>query len=237
MKKKSSRLPEEMGPWHRRLHIPCYQLQEAAHYAQSASRTVASWHRKVSKGPRLKRLELSYLQLLEVAVVAKFRQAGIRLKNILKANDYLRKTFNEEYPFVEYRFKTNGKELLMNYGQINKKSGYDKLLNLNTGGQFEWKGIVGSFLQSFEYDENSGLAVRWHVKGIESPIIIDPQVSFGAPSVSGVPTWVLKSRWETGESLEDIASDFNLENSSVAEALRFENIQPDPMRKSFCASN
>ena len=41
-------------------------------------------------------------------------------------------------------------------------------------------------------------------------MLIDPRISFGAPMIKGVPTWVLKGRHEAGESIGDIRDDFSL---------------------------
>ena len=45
-----------------------------------------------------------------------------------------------------------------------------------------------------EFDYNKRLAVRWHIAGRCSPILIDPQVAFGAPQIKGVPTWAIQYR-------------------------------------------
>ena len=78
-------------------------------------------------------------------------------------------------------------------------------------------------LQEFEYQK--GVAIRWHLAGENSDILIDPQVSFGAPSIKGIPTWTLKNRLDAGESVEDIAEDFSLEPLDVVQALEFEGVE------------
>jgi uncharacterized protein (DUF433 family) len=78
-------------------------------------------------------------------------------------------------------------------------------------------------LREFEYDP-TGLAVRWHVGGPKSQVTIDPQVSFGAPQVNGAATWILRDRYLSGESVPDLADDFELDQELVLDALKFENI-------------
>lgn len=75
------------------------------------------------------------------------------------------------------------------------------------------------------------MALKWHVAGLDKPIIIDPRVSFGSPNVKGVPTWILKGRWEAGESVGEIAEDFDLSKDYVTEALAFEGIQENELRR------
>lgn len=223
--------------WRRRLFIPCYKVGEAASYAHISPQTVGKWHRAddareplLSK--REKRSELSYMQLIEIAVVAAFRKQGLPLNRIREAREYFGKKLKSEFPFAEYRFKSEGRELWADYDQIEGPKHADKLINANRNGQLAWKSIIGR-LKEFEY-EDGGVVVRWHVGGSDSPVVIDPRISFGAPTVDGTPTWVIKGRWEAGESVGDIANDFDLENKLVIDALIFEGIEPDLSRKDLC---
>lgn len=90
-------------------------------------------------------------------------------------------------------------------------------------------------LREFEC-EDGGIAIRWHVRGANSPVVIDPRVSFGAPAVFGTATWILKERWSAGESVADIAGDFGIPPNQVADALKFEGIEPDYRRQNLWAS-
>jgi uncharacterized protein (DUF433 family)/transposase-like protein len=211
-------------PWKRRIFLPNYQIGEAAKYAQISPQTVHAWHKEAEDQRTLSfkenRAALSYLQLIEVAVVAAFRRANVSLKEIRRAREYAKRVLKAEFPFSQYKFKTDGKDLLMDYKQIvGTKKGADKLLVANKQGQLAWSQIIGT-LKDFDYD--GGLAIRWHVAGEASPVIIDPRISFGAPTVSGTPTWVIAGRRDAGESIEDIAEDFGLKKAEVKKALEFE---------------
>ena len=98
-------------PWKRRLYIPNYQVREAARYAQISPQTVTAWHKRILS-EKEKRAELSYLQLIEMAVVAAARKAGMKLKDIEAAREYASTKLRSEFPFAEYEFKTDGKHLL-----------------------------------------------------------------------------------------------------------------------------
>jgi len=74
--------------------------------------------------------------------------------------------------------------------------------------------------------------MRWKVDGVDSPVRLDPRVAFGAPQVRGIPTWVVRERWMSGENLADIAGDYELEPQLVSSALHFEGIEVDPDRPS-----
>jgi uncharacterized protein (DUF433 family) len=185
---------------------------------------VAAWHKDTGDLRTLSHKDggaaLSYLQLIEVAVVAAFRKAGISLREIRETREYFRKSLSAEFPFSQYRFKTDGKSLLIEYEQlVGKKKGKGKLLAPTKHGQLGWAEIIKT-LDGFEYEKD--LAIRWHVAGTGSPIVIDPRISFGAPTVSGTPTWVIVGRRNAGESIEDIAEDFGIKKTEVKKALEFE---------------
>jgi uncharacterized protein (DUF433 family)/DNA-binding transcriptional MerR regulator len=221
-------------PWRARLTIPNYQVQEAARYARVSPQTVRYWHRVGSQNqtllvPRESGEALSYMELIEVAVVSALRKLGLTLKRIKDARDYVSNTFKKEYPFAAYDFKTDGLSVLLDYQQVDRKKGKGKLLNATQKGQLEWEEIVGGLLKEFEYERALGLALKWHVAGLDKPIIIDPRISFGSPNVKGVPTWILKGRWEAGESIDEIAEDFYLSKDYVTEALVFEGVQENEM--------
>jgi uncharacterized protein (DUF433 family) len=211
-------------PWRRRLYLPNYQIAEAARYADISPQTVAAWHRidKALLSKKEQREALSYLQLIEVAVVAAARKEGVKLPDIRAARDYAERTLKSEYPFAQHRFKTEGKNLWLDYGELEGEKRGGALVKANQAGQLAWKGIIGR-LKEFEY-EHEGVVTRWHVAGTSSPIIIDPRISFGAPTVGGIPTWIIKGRWNAGESDTDIADDFGLEKELVRKALDFERV-------------
>ncbi|MGA7455028.1 MAG: DUF433 domain-containing protein [Rhodoplanes sp.] len=212
------------APWRRRLFLPSYQIAEAAAYAQISPQTVAAWHKIETDllAQREKRAALSYMQLIEVAVVAAFRRVGVPLKRIRAAREYAARTLKSEFPFAEYKFKEEGKHLWLDSEQIDVEPG--TVLSADQGGQLAWESVIGR-LREFEY-EKDGIVLRWHVAGTSKPIIIDPRISFGAPTVRGTPTWVIRGRWDAGESDSDIADDFGLKKEEVREALKFEGVVP-----------
>jgi DNA-binding transcriptional MerR regulator len=80
-------------PWRRRLFLPNYQIAEAARYTGISPQSVVAWHRqdKTTLSMKEKREALTYMQLIEVAVVAAFRKAGISLKEIRAARELCQK--------------------------------------------------------------------------------------------------------------------------------------------------
>jgi uncharacterized protein (DUF433 family) len=212
-------------PWRRRLTLPAYQVNEAARYARITSQTIRNWQSKGETGKaavahREKGKALSYFQLVEVAFVAVMRRMGLPLVVIKDARDFIAQRLNSEFPFVENRFRVQGARILMNLSQFESGASGNKLVVVSHGGQLEWGEMLGRKFEEFDYKK--GLAVRWHIAGRGSPILIDPQIAFGAPQIRGVPTWAINGRQKAGESLADIADDFSLKIPEVEKALQFE---------------
>ena len=155
------------------------------------------------------------------------RKSGVRLRTIDATRTYLSEQIGADFPFAEYRFKTDGKQLLIDMKQIDRHAPADFLLDTGTGGQLAWNRFLESLLSEFEYDPGGDIVRQWKVAGEDQPIRIDPAVAFGAPHVGGIATWVMKDRWTGGENVAEIAEDFDLDRCLVVAALKFEAVDVD----------
>lgn len=216
-----------------RLYLPAYRFSEAARLVGTTAQTITRWYRGYdAPGHRMRPVLppagtglLSYLQLVEVALVADIRRLGVPLERLRLAHEYCRKTFSREFPFAELSFKTDGVHVLCAFGEhAAGKSLTDALIATDSGGQLVWREAVKERLDQFDYEE--GLALRWHPRGRDSVIIVDPRVAFGAPMIgeSGVPTSIVRERFDAGEDLDEIEEDFGVSREELVEALRFEGV-------------
>jgi uncharacterized protein (DUF433 family) len=209
---------------------------DAARYAKSHPSTVASWHYRgtpVLPGHR-KGQALNYLELVEVAFVAFFRNQGVPMDRIRQARDFCAQRLNAERPFTEYEFKTEGMHMLLDIDQLHSDEAFEQFFTIpgattedmviaaDMHGQLAWRPLMGDKFAEFEYDYD--LALRWHPAGYQSLVVIDPRYSFGAPMVDGLPTWVIKGRYLAAESLDEITNDFDVSELAVLDALTFEGI-------------
>ena len=223
----AAKVKQDVEPWRRRLYLPAYRVGDAGRYSGVSSRTVSYWHFGGTKSSaalpgRSRREDLSYLELVEVAFVATFRSLGVSLQRIRRARDYAAQVLNSEYPFAEYSWLTEGHQVLLDLRTVEGDASIGLLVAADSQGQIAWKEVVSDRFHQFDYD--NGIALIWHVAGRRSPIVIDPRVSFGAPSVSGVPTWALKGRWDAGESVPEIQVDFGLNEEEIRYGLLFEGV-------------
>lgn len=218
-------LERQDQPWFRRLYLPAYQVKDVARYAGTSAQTVASWHYRgtpVLPGCQRGR-PLSYLELVEVAFVAFFRKIGVPMYRIRKTRAYLAQNFSSENPLAEYRFKTEGMHILMEYAQFDPDPSLERLIIADRFGQLAWSDMFEGKFAEFEYEYE--LALRWHPAGTGSLVVIDPRIAFGAPMVCGIPTWALSGRWVANESLEEIRDEYDLSLEAVRDGLSFEGIK------------
>ena len=218
-------------PWFRRLYLPAYSIRNAARYSGISSQVASNWYYRalpnvgyVALPNKERRVPLSYLQLIELAVVSVFRQLKVPLRNIAEARTYLAQVFACEYPFAEYHFKTDGFHLLMEGSDAVPSLATDDLIVADAHGQLAWNSMMEDKLLEFDYNVQYEIALRWFAAGRNSAVLIDPRVAFGAPMVRGIPTWVIVGRWKAGETITDIKEDFNLEEREIRDALFFEGV-------------
>ncbi|MEX0682076.1 MAG: DUF433 domain-containing protein [Dehalococcoidia bacterium] len=137
--------------------------------------------------------------------------------------------FEKEYPFAQLELKTEGAHLLMERDKIEPDAEIKKLLIIaDAHGQLAWEPMVADRFYQFDYEQ--GLALTWHLAGRQSQVSLDPRISFGAPTIRGIPTWTIKGRYDAGEEAQEISDDFGISVDDVWEALKFEGIPiPTPM--------
>ena len=132
--------------------------------------------------------------------------------------------FEAEFPFAQLELKTDGFSIFKELDSPNDKLGF---LIANRSGQEIWKALAAKRIHQFDYDEEYGLALRWYPRGHDVPILVDPQISFGAPILedTGIATWALAARVRGGELRESILSEFDyITPEGLDAALEFEGI-------------
>jgi uncharacterized protein (DUF433 family) len=125
-----------------------------------------------------------------------------------------------EHPFSSRRFSTDGRTIL---AQFVTETGDEVLLDL-VRSQYEFKRIISSYLfGEIDFDKGDS-PKRWFPVSGTRRIVIDPQRCLGAPIVNrgGVPTRILANAVEAEESIEVVASLYEVDVQSVEAAHRYE---------------
>ena len=216
--------------------IPTYSVRDAARYLRIPQGTIRSWvlGRKytTATGPKAfypliavieqKPSLLSFTNLIEVHVLRAIRKEhNVQLDKVRTALDYLEEQLNISHPLAQQRFRTDGVDLFIDR--------YGTLISASRRGQTELKDALNRHLDRIEPDDN-GLAIKLYpfTRSVEesSPrlVAIDSRIAFGRLVIvgSGIPTRILAERYQAGDSIAELAEDYNCAVNSIEEAIRCE---------------
>ena len=217
-----------------RLSTPAYPIAEAAHYLNLPVSTLRAWclgqggrrtrrFQSVIKLDAPDRRALSFLNLVEAHVLAALRRTHhVSLPQIRRALVYVEKKLSSNRPLANLDFETDGVDLFVEH--------LGNLINADREGQMEMAAVIRAHLRRVERDAK-GVPVRLSLFTRDSaegdqpaPVVVDPQIAFGRPVLAGrgVPTAVLADRFKAGDTLEQLADDYEIATQVIEEALRCE---------------
>jgi uncharacterized protein (DUF433 family) len=185
------------------------------------TQTGERFFRPLIEVPRGNSSLLSFINLVEAHVLAALRRRHrVSMRNVRKALDYLKREMKSEHPLAEERLETDGLDLFVDR--------YGKLINLSQDGQYAMRELLAACLERVEYAHGSAIRLFPFTRSGEASeprlVVIDPAVSFGKPIVAGtgIRTVILAERFDAGESIEELATDYGLDSHQIQEAIRYE---------------
>lgn len=167
---------------------------------------------------------LSFTNLIEVHVLSAIRRVhGVSMPKVKNAVQFLSEKMKSEHPLADMNLHTDGIDLFVE--QI------DKIVNVSKDGQIAIKQVMRAYISRIDRSEQ-GLIERLYPFttfsniDFEEPrrIVIDPHVSFGRPVLvgTGIPVEMLAARFKAGESLLDLALDYDCDSTQIESAIRYE---------------
>lgn len=216
-----------------------YTVREAAKLAKVSQNTVRNWlygseagdyemepvfGAKEKKEGEIARV--SFLELIELTVAARWRSYGIKLPRVREAYDEARTRYPDiPYPFAHLDLHTVGGHVIEVLREFDAKlngSRGQRFLVLTSPEQSVLPGIVESELALVDYNTVDRFAEAWHPYGREIPIVVDPHYAAGRPIVLGsnVSVEIIRKRWRNGEKAAYIARDFELPRGDVEAILQ-----------------
>lgn len=215
------------------LERPLYDLGEAARLLELSTRKVRRWldgyERAGVRYPPVIRQEhtgddvVTWGEFVELGYLREYRDAGVPLQTLRPFVSRLREEFGIPHPLAhEGVYLAERRQLVL---QVQQATGVSPALYMvvdsaKKDGQLVLSQPVGAFLRRVEFDQ--GTARRWLPSGHGSPVVVDPSLSFGVPTVRGIRTEILADAFTEGESVETLAEDFGLSTVEVEAALRSE---------------
>jgi uncharacterized protein (DUF433 family) len=214
--------------------IPGYTIKDAAKYLRIPSGTISFWvkgrnyptangvifFKPLIVTQELKPTLLSFTNLVEIHVLRAIRKHHkIQLDKVRKALDYIYEQFQVPHPLAHKEFRTDGVDLF-----IEK---YGSLIKASKAGQTDLKDALNTHLERIEPDA-TGLAIklypftRSHEEDNPRILVIDPRIAFGRLVIAdtGIATSVLAERHHAGDSIDDLADDYECDRSIIEEAIR-----------------
>ncbi|MFM7717221.1 MAG: DUF433 domain-containing protein [Microcystis sp.] len=219
-------------------HVPTYSIADTARYLHIPLPTLRTWVRgrtyPTKKGqkeflPLIQRPnpnipQLSFTNLVEAHVLRGIRTVhNIPLDKVRLALDYISEQFNTDHPLVQKQFSTDGIDLFIEQ--------FEHLINASRSGQLTMKQFLNNLLTRIEWDEQD-IATRLFptidINGqdfSDKVLKIDPNISFGKPVITGtgIPTKIVTELYDVGDSIEDIANDYNCQPWQIEKAILFES--------------
>lgn len=223
--------------------LPAYSLIEASHYLKIPLPTLRTWvlgriSGKSGEGtisgplvirPNAQSSRLSFVNLVELHVLDVIRfKHKVSLKKVRNAIGYLKRYHQSKHPLADQWFQTDGVDLFVE--QVEN----GELVNVSTHGQLAMKAIFEAFLHRIERDPEGVpiklypfLHKRHEVQEIEKEpkrVVINPLVSFGRPVLvgTGVPTEIIAERFYAGDSVAELAADYDREAQEIEDVVRYE---------------
>jgi uncharacterized protein (DUF433 family) len=220
--------------------VPAYGMTEAARYLGIPVSTLRAWtvgqryrwrgvdrvFQPVIEITDPERRFLSFWNLFEAYVCDALRvEHKVSLQRIRAAIEFIRKTEpDSRHPLVEAQFATAGVDLFV------ERSG--DLFGITAAGtQMAIRACLERYLRRVDRDSLGRVARLYPFtrsrRGEDHPrfVVIDPAVLYGRPVIAGtrIATAVIYERWKAGESLAELAEDYQRTAEEVEEALRCEN--------------
>ena len=214
--------------------LPAYSVTDASRYLRIPFATLRSWvvgrtypvqdgvgsFEPLIRPADPERRRLSFENLIEAHVLRALRtQHSIDLKAVRPALEYAEKELGIE------RLLLNNEPLLTHGGEVfMDRFGY--LINLSRAGQIAIREVLIQHLHRVERDDAS-LPIRLYPfvapASTRQSVVIDPLRSFGRPTLvgAGVRTQVIATRINAGETVAELAEDYDLSEAQIQDALIF----------------
>jgi len=203
---------------------PLYSLVEVSRYARVGPTTLRSWARSEGGGILVPAghntvAPLSFINLIESHVLLALRRTHqVPMQRIRKAVDWLKETCQVEHPLAELDLETDGYDVFV------REAGFP--VSASRRGQIGIPEVLCRYLQRIERDPNR-VPIRFYpIPYDKSPkmVVMDPEIAYGRPVIKDtrITTVMVFERYSGGESLVDIADDYDLKMAAVEEALRCE---------------
>jgi len=212
--------------------LPAHTISEAAHYLGVPAATIRYWsvgrddYAPLIKVPERAPSLLSFLNLTELHVLTAIRcKHEVKMPSVRKAIRYLVENaslaIDKRHPLISRDLETEGLDLFTEE--------YGKLINISRAGQTTMREIISAALHRIDRDPH-GIPIKLYpftrnaIDDASAMIVIDPALSAGRPVIAGtgLATQLITERYKGGESVSELAHDYERGHEEIEEAIRCE---------------
>jgi uncharacterized protein (DUF433 family) len=166
---------------------------------------------------------LTFAELIELFFVGFFRREGVSMQVIRAARESAQQLFDVDYPFAAQRFDTDGRGIFVRKNVHSIEGVSEKQITLELSrGQLAFDELARPFFRTIDFDHGS--AWRYWPLGRQHPIVVDARRSFGKPITQhgSIPTMALYQMVNGGQSLQSVASWYDVQIETVKAAVEYE---------------
>jgi uncharacterized protein (DUF433 family) len=193
---------------------------ETSSYLEIPSSILTSWLKSTAAdAPLVHQVEpthkgqpsVPFIAVAEAHVLRSLRSLGLRMSEIREAAAAVRNAFDTPYGLVSKRIATDGVDIFVEHGLGDLRRARD--------GQAPIQEVVSEYLRYLTWDADddfpSSLRLRQYPNSV--PVVIDPRFGRGLPVIAAnrVPVKAVTDLWEAGETIEDIAYEFDMRPEQV----------------------
>ena len=207
---------------------PLYTISEAAHLAKTTTATIKRWmfgadgFKPLFDGDVAEMDDssmVSFIQLVEIVVAKGFRDKGrVTISAVRRAYEHTKRHLGVEYPFASLNLEPLAGHIILRMRNEDPDEGIPAI---DSPGLRTIPGLTIEVLENLDYEME--LARRWWPLGKDRPIVIDPRVSAGVPTIPERRVTIknIRKRWLAGQTMKFISADLALEESTVEQVLRY----------------
>lgn len=152
-----------------------------------------------------------FVAVVEAYVLRSLRDLGLKKSTIREASAEVRRTFRTPYALATQKITTDGVDIFVHYADDELARAGDRQQPLRT--------VIDDHLHYINWDVADGFAGSLRLRQYPdvAPVIIDPRFGWGAPVVEStkVPVDAVVDLWFAGESLEDVAYEYDMTREQV----------------------
>ncbi len=203
---------------------PLLTAREAARHLRMPESTLDNWLAASKAGDPLVHAvaperrgwpRVPFVGVIEAYVLRSLRDLGMPLADIRKAGEIVRAEFDDPYALASKRIATDGVAVFVRLAD-------DSLVHARDS-QGAIREVLDGYLRYIEWSsDGSPKRLRLLQYPTEAEVVIDPRFGWGSPVLDRNKVKVddIVALWRAGESIKQVADEYDLTESAVEDVLR-----------------